>query len=183
MPLRGEFAGAVPGGVDGMIGGAPIAPGTVVSQSFDVTEMNRYFSYASMVLPSNDAFIGNEDATGIDVFDDMGNFVGADFFITGANVWDAGTEVNDELPENTAFFGQAAPDTGVDENGTVGLHPGFLGSSANPGTPSILADAQFAGADFTLGGYPVARITIIPGPGALAVFGLAGLAGRRRRRA
>jgi len=182
MVLRDAFGAANPGGTDGMIGGGPIAPGTIVSQTFTVAELNRYFSYASMVLPSNDAFVGNENGTDVEIFDADGTFVGADFFLTGQNVWDAGTEVNDELPENTAFFGQAAPDTGTPEGSTVGLHPGFLGSLGNPGTPSILADPQFSGADFTIPGYPIARITIVPAPGAIALLGLAGLAGTGRRR-
>jgi hypothetical protein len=182
MVLREEFGAGAPSGVDGMIGGAPIAPGDVVTQTFTVDAANRFFSYASMVLPSNDAFVGNADAMGVAVFGEDGTFTGADFFLTGDMVWDAGTEVNDELPENTAFFGQAAPDTGVPEGGVVALHPGFLGSLGNPGTPSILGDPQFAGADFTIPGYPIARVTIVPAPGALALLGLAGLAGPRRRR-
>ncbi|MFK7961773.1 MAG: spondin domain-containing protein [Phycisphaerales bacterium] len=187
-PLSDMFNASGFGGGDGIVApGGPFAPGAIASTTFSLDESaasSRFFSYAAMVLPSNDAFVGNGDATGIEIFDANGNFTGGDFFITGANVYDAGTEVNDELPENTAFFGQAAPDTGVTEGGTVGLHPGFLGSAGNPGTPSILADPNFAGADFTLAGYPIARITItaVPAPGALALLGLAGFAGRRRRR-
>jgi uncharacterized protein (TIGR03382 family) len=98
-------------------------------------------------------------------------------------VWDAGTEVNDEIPENTAFLGQMMPDTGVDENGVIGLHAGFQGSQALGGAlGNILSSPQFAGGDFTIPGYPIARITIVPTPGALALLGFAGLVGRRRRR-
>ena len=34
-------------------------------------------------------------------------------------------EVNDEIPENTAFLAQADPDTGMDQGGVVETHPGF----------------------------------------------------------
>ncbi len=112
--------------------------GDSVSVEFTVDEeSDRYFSYGAMILPSNDAFIANGDPLAWEIFDEDGNFVATDITVTGANVWDAGTEVNDEVPENTAALGQAAPNTGVDEDGTVELHPGFIGSvregAAEPG--------------------------------------------------
>ena len=57
----------------------------------------------------------------------------------GSDVLDAGTEVNDESRVNTAFFGQMTPDTGVDENGVVNPHPGFLPE----GSGGILDDPNF----------------------------------------
>lgn len=185
-PLSADFALSGAGSVDGTIGGMPFGPGEIISMTFTVdgnSSDGRYFSYASMTVPSNDAFVGNDDPLQHMIFDGDGNFVGADFFITGAMIYDAGTEVNDEIPMNTAFFGQAAPDTGDDEGGVVHMHPGYLGSFGNPGTPSILADPMFAGADFTLPGSPVARVTVTPAPSAIALLGLAGCAARRRRRA
>jgi hypothetical protein len=185
-PISAAFQGSGAGTVDATIGGAPIAPGGVVAQSFMLDgsiAQSRYFSYAAMILPSNDAFIANGDPLAVPIFDADGNFVGADFVILGTDVLDAGTEVNDEIPANTAFFGQMMPDTGVTEGGVVGPHPGYLGSLGNPGTPSILADSMFSNADFTQSGYEIARITItvIPAPAGLAAFGLFGLVGRRRR--
>ncbi len=186
--VSADFLGSGFGSLDGVItaGGMPFAPGAISSMSFKLDSNlleSAYFSYASMVIPSNDAFIGNDNAMGYRIFDDNGSFVGADFFITGAQVYDAGSEVNDEIPMNTAFFGQAGPDIGDDEFGVIHGHPGFLGSFGNPGDPqSILADPMFAGADFTLPGYPIARITITPAPSALALLGLAGAVGLGRRR-
>ncbi|NET40367.1 MAG: CHRD domain-containing protein [Cyanothece sp. SIO1E1] len=104
---------------------------------------NTYFSYASMVIPSNDAFIANGSPTAHPLFDAEGNFIATPFYVTGIEALDAGTEVNDELPANTAFFGQAAPNTGVDENGVVALHPGF-----NEGPGGILDADMFFNADF-----------------------------------
>lgn len=157
----------------------PFAPGDNGSMMFTLDGLNaqnRYFSYASMIIPSNDAFIANGNPMSIEVFDDMGNFVGADFIVVGSQVLDAGTEVNDEIPENTAFFGQTVPDTGVVEGGVVHAHPGFL----PPGSGGILDDPAFVNADFLADGYQVARITIVPEPAAGLLLILGALSLRRR---
>ena len=138
----------------------PLAPGESATMTFilDGTDpMNRYFSFASMVIPSNDAFIGNDAPTAQQIFDGEGDFLGAFIMVYGSDVKDAGTEINDELPEHTAFFGQSEPDSGVDENGVVHYHAGYL----PPGSGGILDDPMFANADFTQPGYEVARITIV----------------------
>ena len=109
-----------------------------------------------MIIPSNDAFVANGDPTAHAVFNDAGEFIGADFEILGTEINDAGTEVNDESPMNTAFFGQAAPDTGDTEGGVITAHPGF----AAMGSGGILDDPMFAGADFTQAGYRIARVKV-----------------------
>lgn len=114
-------------------------------------ESSQYFSYASMILPSNDAFIANDDPLAIEIFNDDGEFIGADFTVTTDRVWDAGTELNDEVPENTAALGQTEPNTGVQE-GVVNPHPGFQDGG------NILA--AFPNADFTSPDYEVARIQV-----------------------
>jgi PEP-CTERM motif/Spondin_N len=163
-----------------------IDPGETTSMDFaldSAAATSRYFSYAAMVVPSNDAFIANGDPLAHPIFDAGGSFLGADFIVLGSQVLDAGTEVNDELPANTAFFGQAAPNTGVDQNGTVQLHSGFLPVASG----GILADPMFASADFLAPGYQVARITVtqVPEPSTLALAGICGViaaASARRRR-
>lgn len=154
-------------------------PGDSASQTFTLDPSNassRYFSYGAMGLPSNDAFIANENPQAIEIFDENGNFLGADFVVTGNGVWNAGTEVNDEIPENTAALAQAAPNTGVDENGVVTSHPGFIPDG------NILA--AFPNADFTQPGYEIARIKVeevedvatVPEPGnTVGLFALGGL--------
>ncbi|MEB3282469.1 MAG: spondin domain-containing protein [Lyngbya sp.] len=135
-------------------------PGDRVSSTFQIDDptASRYFSYGAMILPSNDAFFGNENPFAVEIFDEEGNFLGADFIITGAQIGDAGTEVNDEVPENTAALAQAAPNTGIDENGVVSPHPGFI-----PGGNILTA---FPNADFTQPNYQLARIKIekVPEP-------------------
>ncbi len=185
--LNDEFTAAGDGEVQGAILGLTGAPGPIdpgESASFEVdleasAASSQYFSYASMVIPSNDFFIANGNPLAHRIFDDAGNFVGADFVVTGAQVLDAGSEVNDELPESTAFFGQQAPDTGVDEGGGVELAEGFI-----PGG-RILSSDDFANADFTVPGYEVARFRVelladesaaaVPEPG--VVLGLLAVGG------
>ncbi|MEO1389163.1 MAG: spondin domain-containing protein [Cyanobacteria bacterium J06634_6] len=194
-PLNAEFAAAGNGSVQGAIFGpelafaGPIDPGESTSLVVELDEnaaSSRYFSYASMVIPSNDFFIANGDPLAHQIFDDAGNFLGVDFTLSGAQVLDGGTEVNDELPENTAFFGQQNPDTGVTEGGGVTLATGFI-----PGG-NILSSAEFANADFTAPGYEVARFrvelvgddpTAVPEPGMiLGLLAAGGLVAASRRR-
>ncbi len=176
-PLAFAFAAALPGAAQGTIPGpgGPLAPGESNFLDFSLdgsNPMNRYFSYASMVIPSNDAFIANGDPLGIPIFDGTGMFIGADFIVLGSQILDAGTEVNDEIPGNTAFFGQAAPNTGVTENGVVHLHSGFLA----PGSGGILDAPMFADADFHQPGYQAVRITISAVPDQGNTFSLMGVA-------
>lgn len=160
--LSGEFVASGKGSVDGTLMGMDgmegvIDPGESVSQTFtlDSDDPNsRFFDYASMVIPSNDAFIANDDAMAHEIFDAEGNFIGADFVIAGNEVLDAGTEVNDEAESSTAFLGQMAPNTGETENGVAQSHPGF-----NP-AGRILSSADFSNADFTTDNYELARITV-----------------------
>ena len=110
----------------------PLAPGDSASIALPVDpSVHRYFSYASMIIPSNDFFIANGNPLAHQVFDDNGVFVGDDFIVSGDETNDAGTEVNDEIASNVAFLAQAAPDTGVSEANPVATPaPGF----AAPGT-------------------------------------------------
>ena len=118
--------------------------------------IDRYFTYASMVIPSNDAFIGNGNPVSRPVFDAAGQFVGGSWIVAGDQVKDAGSEQNDELPANTAFFGQTAANTGAAQNGVVAAHAGFKAK----GSGGILDAPMFAGADFKAANYQLARITL-----------------------
>jgi hypothetical protein len=154
--------------------GAPpvFHPGETGSVILNVdTSMDQYFSFLSMAIPSNDAFIGNEDAMAHQIV--MSNMIQSmTIDIMGSMLYDAGTEVNDEIAANVPLLGQAAPDTGDDEGGLVGLHSGFLG--AGP----ILTAFPGAGSQG-----PLARIKIeaIPAPGSLALLSIGALMLRRKR--
>lgn len=107
--------------------GGPLAPGDCQAVTFNLDpESDRYFSYASMIIPSNDAFIANGNPFAHQLFDDDGDFVGTSFVVSGDESNDAGTEVNDEIASNSAFLNQGAPNVGVAENGVVVTpFPGF----------------------------------------------------------
>lgn len=159
MPLSEAFLAGGEGRVDGLVTGVGlspgtpplIAPGTAAVFTLEVSPSQPYLSYASMILPSNDGFIGNESATSHRVFDAEGNFIGADFVVTGGQVLDAGTEVNDESPESVPLLGMAHG-VGPVENATVRTHPGF--------TPGGNILAAYPNAAFDQSLYPLARIRV-----------------------
>lgn len=97
----------------------------------------KYFSFASMVIPSNDGFIGNDDPRAYSVFDDQGRVRSYDIVVNGDQVLDAGSEQNTEM--NAAVFNQMAANTGTPQNDVVARHPRFNGSIGYPdGTPKII---------------------------------------------
>ena len=125
------MSGVIAGG-EGVEG--PLDPGETGSIVLEVDpQSNRFLSFANMVIPSNDAIIASgDDPRGIELFDDYGNFVGdKPVFITGNDVYDAGTEVNTE--EDVAFLDQTEPNTGIDEGGLQRQHEGFIGSERQQG--------------------------------------------------
>lgn len=148
----------------------PLAPGEMASFSFvvDSDDPNtRYFSYASMILPSNDFCVSNGSPLAHPLFNDAGEFIAENFFVAGNEALDAGTEVNDEVPANTAFFGQASPNTGVDENGNIGT----LGSDINDisgflarGSGGVLDDPRFREGDFSQSGYSFLKFKFTAAP-------------------
>ena len=161
--LSEEFSLGDWGHVQGVINGDEGANAGIIDTQETVTHKitvdrslasNRYFNYASMVLPSNDALIANQNGIAHEIFDRNGNFLGADFTVDGADVLDAGTEINDELSANTAFLGQTTSNTGESEAKVVTPHPGF-----NAGG-NILSSDDFSNADFIQPEYDIARITI-----------------------
>ncbi|NET82538.1 MAG: PEP-CTERM sorting domain-containing protein [Moorea sp. SIO1F2] len=182
--LFADSAAGQNGGVQGIVIDNPagLFPGDVVSTKIKLDEdlaSNSFFSYGAMYFPSNDAFIANDNP--IAIFDGDGKFTGADFIVLGDQVWDAGTEVNDESPLNVPFtFAEVG--NGIDENGVVLPHPGFL--PAGSGGVLDFGDGFFANADFTTPGFQVARITIEKVPEPATITGLlllGGLSILRRR--
>lgn len=140
-PLNDEFA-AITGenGTSSVVLGAqgvagPIDPLETASQTINVDPAlvgQGFFTWATMVIPSNDAFLASPGNPLTDaIFDAKGNFVGP-LTITrdGNDVLDAGTEQNTE--RDAAFINQLAPDTGEDQGGVVAVHQGFNGSVENP---------------------------------------------------
>ena len=84
-----EAAPGSPGDINGLVfGGAtgvpPIAPGETGLGGFNIINPANYqfFSFASMVIPTNDTFIGNDNATAYQIFDSAGNFLGTNGVFT-----------------------------------------------------------------------------------------------------
>ena len=192
-PISAAFAASpagMAGGVDGTAvaisgpGDAPVlSPGESVTVSVDAgdSSVNRWFSYASMVVPTNDLFVGNGNPFAHEVFDASGNFNGpVEILLFGSSVNDAGTEVND------AFAGAAFSTnggTGVTEDlpvrnfFTVAGDVDYLDSFLNTGTADGgTITTAFGPADL------IGRITVVPAPSTAALVGLGGLAAMRRRR-
>ncbi|MEP3891007.1 MAG: CHRD domain-containing protein [Hellea sp.] len=168
--LASEFAAQTgAAGVQGVIAGReqgppPIDPGetgmfTISVNPDDVGQ--GFFTWATMVIPSNDAFLASPGNPLTDpIFSSDGSFLGPiEILRFGTDVLDAGTEVNTEL--DAAFLNQTGPNTGVTENGVVTVHQGFNGSEGNPdgspvnifsGTTAAGTVTTVAGGDFTANG-------------------------------
>ncbi len=134
--------------------GGPFQPGSQVSTTLNIDDpsLHRYFSYASMVIPSNDAFVANGSPVAHEIFNENGRFVAEDFIVAGDEVLDAGTEVNDEIAANTAFLNQSGPNIGVEENGVITLSDGFEEAGELVYPDGVLNHPAFANADFTADG-------------------------------
>ena len=156
MSDAGSMMGVLKGPGIGPESPPVIPPGAMATATFTLDESDpkaQFFSYASMIVPSNDAFIANGNPFAYQIFDESGTFEGADFILYGLNIKDAGTEVNSEIPTSTALIGQTQPNTGETENGVVQRHPGFMTGG------NILQ--KFPNADFAnVLAYPVARIRV-----------------------
>ncbi|MFC4699059.1 spondin domain-containing protein [Glaciecola siphonariae] len=175
-------------GPEGFAGAPVIEPGEVTSAMFNIDAVNNgYFSFLSMLIPTNDAFIGNDAPDAYSLFDSLGNFVGLDIIVVGANVWDSGTELNRGF--GSPFLIGAGAEPRQDENGVVGLSNGL---GVLPGGFSIIGGMTPAGysidalaADFTAQGFEVARISVseVSAPAAMSGFGAIALLliGMRRK--
>lgn len=101
------FTAADTGATVGTIGSSPLLPGLSASTTVSVnTALNPYFSYAAMVVPSNDFFLGNDSPTAYRMFNADGSLAITSISVRARDLWDAGTEVFD--PAAAAFVGNAA---------------------------------------------------------------------------
>ena len=151
-PISDAFATSNYGSPQATVVGpsGPFAPGDRASFTLNVDpQTDRYFSYASMVIPSNDAFIANGNPLAHPLFNAKGRFVAKNFVVAGSEVLDAGTEVNDEIAANTAFLNQGGPDIGDSENNGVVLHPGLLAPGSVSYPDGVLNHPALGLADFT----------------------------------
>jgi hypothetical protein len=193
-PISAAFAASpagVAGGVDSTLtatdgpDGAPVfAPGESSSILLDAGDatVNRYFSYASMVIPSNDLFFANADPMGVELFDAGGNFSGpVEILIYGRDVRDNGTEFNSAF-NDAAFSANGGDRIPEDElirpfftdPGDQGYLDSFIGTQVATGAT---IESSFDSDSL------IARITIVPAPASAGLLGMGGLLIARRRRA
>ncbi|MGP1309771.1 MAG: spondin domain-containing protein [Phycisphaerales bacterium] len=156
----------------------PLLPGQTATVDITVdSSINRFFTFASMVVPSNDYFIGNDSGTQYEIFDTNGNLMPTVITQRGRDIWDAGSEVDGAF--GAAFLQGSSNDDRIAENGVVEFD--FADLSVFNGLTT--AAGYTFDSQLTADG-AVYRITIteVPAPGAAAALGLAGLAVARRRR-
>ncbi|WJG09965.1 spondin domain-containing protein [Aliiglaciecola sp. LCG003] len=192
--IESDFAGSQSSGVQHVLTSGMMPPIFQPGQSATsgLIEVDAatsgYFSFLSMLIPTNDGFIGNQDPLAYSLFNDMGDFVGLDILVLGSSVWDAGTEQNRGF--GAPFLVGADQESRQDEGAVVTFHNGL---QVLPGGLAIIGGMTPTGytidalaADFTANGFEVARITVsqVAEPETLGFFalGLLGLAMRAKRR-
>ncbi|WP_029065445.1 spondin domain-containing protein [Labrenzia sp. DG1229] len=171
--------------------GGPILDGESGTLTIDVVDptVNRYATFLSMFVPSNDTFLGNDDPLAYAIFDAAGNVIEQTIEITGRSIWDAGTEVNQLF--GAAFPGQDIQ-LGDTEGGTISrlidIDDGSGGNGFSAlealfgvtGAGSITADTVLFTIDIEAAPTPV---PLPAGAGLLlAGLGILGFAGRGRAR-
>ncbi len=176
-PLMTAFTGMGPQTTLTSGGGLPpFRPGDSNSVDLNVPNpaMARYLSFASMVVPSNDLFLGNPNPLAISIFDAAGAFTGPQTIqIFGRMVWDAGTEVNN-IANGPAFVVGVDDRLGATENGTVRLFfddsnaGSYLASINGVVTPGGTISRLFGPDDLIA----TIQVTAVPEPSSLALAGI-----------
>lgn len=181
-PLSALFAGNGPQTTLTSGGSLPqFLPGQSASTMLSVSDpsVDKYLSFAGMVVPSNDFFQGN--ATPLQIFNSNGSFVGPiTIKIYGSDIWDSDTEQQSTTTGLTFIQGQT-PGTGVQITG--GEVTPFL---AEPGSSAFL---QSIDGRTTAAGYEISHLfsandlidtitisAVVPEPTSVVLLSL-GLAG------
>jgi len=177
------FAAAEPNAVLGSVGGALTPGATATSMTFLVdTMVNPFFTFASMIIPSNDHFIGNDNPMQYRLFDAAGTLLITQIDQRASQIWDNGSEITDPLAAAFLVIGNNALRTA--ENGVVSFDfQQLLAYNGLTTAAGYVFDSNLAG------NTAVYRISftsaVVPEPASWAMliagFGLTGAAMRRKR--
>lgn len=179
---QAAFAAADPTATRGTVGGL-LLPGASSSLTLRVdTTLNPLFSFAGMVVPSNDFFIGNDSPTEYRLFDASGALTLPTITVRASEIWDAGSEVFD--PAAAAFVGNN--DLRTPQNSVVAFNFGELAAfnGLSTGAGYTFNSGLSAGSEV----YRISfEVSAVPEPGSMALLtaGLlaVGFLARRRREA
>ncbi len=178
------FAAAEPNAVLGSVGGA-LTPGSTASNTFVVDSMSanhRFFTFGTMVIPSNDLFLGNDNPAAFQLFNVSGSLLVNTITQNAGQIWDAGSETAN--PANAAFIQGGVNDNRTPENGVVTFERSEL-TVFN----GLTTGAGYVFSDLSLNNgtniYEISfSTTAVPEPSSalLGALGLAAVALRRRIR-
>ena len=186
------FAAADPTAVLGTVaaGGPAVTSGnaginngftSTASNTFRVnTSENAFFSFANMVVPSNDLFLANDEP--LQLFDANGNLQITQIFQTIGSIWDANSEVADLSAAAFVVGGNNGARTA--ENGLVAFDYSELAVFDGLSTPAgyqfdfgaLNANSPIYSISFEANTVPVSA------PATIAMFGLASLGFALRRK-
>ena len=153
----------IPTTADSAASTGPTAVGGSFTVTMTISDANKYFSYVGMVLPSSDAFVGNNNPTAFDLSGLLDPSNTTPVVLDVSRIYDAGTEDNDftnapggplvGLPAGVATDGIDTP------GGVITLATGDHFSTTYAGAP-----AAFDLTTIDPNGGNVATITITPIP-------------------
>ena len=175
---QAAFAAADPTATRGTVGGL-LLPGASSSLSLQVnTALNQFFTFAAMVVPSNDFFIGNDNPTEYRLFNPDGSLNLSSITIAASEIWDAGSELFD--PAAVAFVGNN--DLRREQGSVVALNFAELAAFNGLGTGAGYTFQSGLSADS--GVYRISfEVSPVPEPGSYALMaaGLLGIGLLKRR--
>jgi hypothetical protein len=148
--------------------GGPFLPGQSNSTVFSVDTNNRFFTFATMVVPSNDHFLGNANPLAFEVFDLAGNLILSEIIEDASRIWDAGSET--ENPLNAAFLAVGTNANRENENGAVEFNfSDLIAFNGLETAPGYTFNSGLLASDT-----PVLRVSfaVVPEPATLALAGL-----------